>query len=299
MTIRHDVYVYNESTGLVFTCRIPKSRKSKASKLSNWDQLRETHSILAIELRQDDPCVVRVLVNEILSTQEEAEWVERMTARLHLPTNGLALCGGIDYLEDPSDEENESVQFMDVPSGDYLAELYTYFTSSNFVQQDSNIPDPPDGGEFGYVDFLLRLTPWIGGTSCTPTNDEGWIEWHNPTRKPEQMPRGIPAKKPQGWALEESTETYVPPPGRAKIRLIAVPPGDSPDWVRNAWVGLELPLAPDAPENRDMVYSHEAIAVLALANPEAASWWQANFPKACRALGMTFEFAPGTYERVK
>ena len=94
-------------------------------------------------------------------------------------------------------------------------------------------------------------------------------------------------------------KTYIPPPARVKIRMIAVPPGDAPEWVRNAWVGLELPLVPDAPDNRDMVYSHEAVAVLAAANPNAADWWRANFPKACRALGITFEFAPGTYVRVK
>jgi len=27
------------------------------------------------------------------------------------------------------------------------------------------------------------------------------------------------------------------------IRIIAIPPGEAPSWVREKWVGLELPLA--------------------------------------------------------
>ena len=170
MTIRHDVYVYNESNGLVFTCKAPNSRKSKAW---DWDRLKASNSILAIELRQDDACVVRVLVDGDLSTQEQDEWVEYVTGHLNLPTNHLALCGGMDYVEDPASDENECVQFAEVPAGDYLAELYTYFTSPNFDQERSPFPEPADPGNQLYVDFVLRLTPWIEGTNCTPEDDNG------------------------------------------------------------------------------------------------------------------------------
>jgi len=35
-------------------------------------------------------------------------------------------------------------------------------------------------------------------------------------------------------------------PENHAIRIIAVPPGEAPLWVREKWVGLELPLAFDA-----------------------------------------------------
>src|SRR5580704_4538322 len=31
--------------------------------------------------------------------------------------------------------------------------------------------------------------------------------------------------------------------GPTKLRIIAVPPGEAPLWVREKWVGLELPVA--------------------------------------------------------
>jgi len=97
MTIRHDVYVYNESNGLVFTYKAPKGRKSKAfDGIDSGNQFDSGHRTEA-----DDPGAVRVIVDGILSTQEQDEWVECVTGRLKLLTNRLALCGGIDYVEDP------------------------------------------------------------------------------------------------------------------------------------------------------------------------------------------------------
>lgn len=298
MTIRKDVYVYNESRGLVATGKLPGRGRSKKSKIPAWDQLVSAHSVLAVELAQDDPFVVRVVVNGELTAEESAEWVDKVTAKLHLSADGLALCGGTDYGDDPGDEDNECVELVDVPSATYTAELYTYFTSPNYVITKSPWPKAPELADRRYVDFLLRLTPWTDGVVCTPTDAKGWIPWKQPPRRPETAPRGIVAVKPQGWSPHREADEHIPPPGRAKIRMIAMPPGDAPEWVRRAWVGLELPLVPDAPDKKDLVYTHEAIAVLAAADAKAAGWWRANFPRACKANGMTFAFAPKTYERI-
>lgn len=80
------------------------------------------------------------------------------------------------------------------------------------------------------------------------------------------------------------------------IRIVAIPPGDAPEHVRQAWVGLELPLrngatAP-APEIVVGALSGKvadfepgyvvdgilAIHRLAAHSPEAAAWWRENAP---------------------
>jgi hypothetical protein len=92
------------------------------------------------------------------------------------------------------------------------------------------------------------------------------------------------------------------------IRIIAIPPGEAPLWVREKWVGLELPLADgdsvvqvftsgvlSGPRNRFLaiiwgllgrlkvqsgypVYVKEALGILEQTAPEAAMWWRENVP---------------------
>lgn len=99
------------------------------------------------------------------------------------------------------------------------------------------------------------------------------------------------------------------------IRIIATPPGQAPLWVREMWVGLELPLAKRYPQQRVRslssgvldgpptflgflgrlfrgrvsvtkgfaVDSAVAIAVLETKHPDAASWWKTNTPRLLEA----------------
>ena len=92
------------------------------------------------------------------------------------------------------------------------------------------------------------------------------------------------------------------------IRIVAVPPGEAPLWVREKWVGLDLPVAHYSGSRkfittgvlslpRSMLaqwlavfrgragltagYAVEAlpaIGILAKASPEAAAWWRENTP---------------------
>jgi hypothetical protein len=87
------------------------------------------------------------------------------------------------------------------------------------------------------------------------------------------------------------------------VRVVAVPPGEAPLWVREQWVGLELPLARrarastlptvgalsgpksivgqcfaflsgrTARETGYVVRVVDALAVLEKSSPEAAHWW--------------------------
>ena len=91
------------------------------------------------------------------------------------------------------------------------------------------------------------------------------------------------------------------------VRIVAAPPGEAPLWVRQKWVGLDLPVirysahrkllalgAGSRPRSwpaqwaairwraeRVAGYAVEAmpaVGILARASPEAAAWWRENTP---------------------
>lgn len=95
------------------------------------------------------------------------------------------------------------------------------------------------------------------------------------------------------------------------VRIVATPAGEAPEWVRKAWVGLDLPcksaksamfvtLGVTAPAptfwaklgmslgfggERQKGFAVPAIAAveaLAAVNPEAAAWWRENTPQLLR-----------------
>jgi hypothetical protein len=94
---------------------------------------------------------------------------------------------------------------------------------------------------------------------------------------------------------------------KGRIRIVAVPMGEAPRWVREKWVGLELPLLVGSAHNvhtfgvlsgprgffsalwrlvtghstRRRGYAVEvdaAMSVLERAHPDAAAWWRTNAP---------------------
>lgn len=112
----------------------------------------------------------------------------------------------------------------------------------------------------------------------------------------------------------------------ASIRINKTPPGEAPALVRDAWVGLELPLSHDKPlrylgsgvvsgprsfvatlvhlftlrltvQTGFVVPALEAVEILEKANPEAARWWRENAPHSVRR-GRKFLFSPECCERV-
>jgi hypothetical protein len=80
------------------------------------------------------------------------------------------------------------------------------------------------------------------------------------------------------------------------IRITAAPPGEAPEFVRRAWVGLELPLvagqaraerlpAQGVLSRRDVyappgyaVDGKTAVSILQESHPEVAWWWLENAP---------------------
>jgi hypothetical protein len=79
------------------------------------------------------------------------------------------------------------------------------------------------------------------------------------------------------------------------IRITSTPPGEAPPSIREAWVGLELPLAPKTDQGQKLtamgvlswkqnstigyaVEGRAALERLAARSPEAADWWLENVP---------------------
>ena len=114
----------------------------------------------------------------------------------------------------------------------------------------------------------------------------------------------------------------------AHIRIVTVPPGEAPQWVRQKWVGLTLPLAGgdlatreaytsgvlSGPRNllvalwwawrgrfeRKSGYAVDAIAavdILERTAPDAAAWWRQNVPRLLRPR-RKFLFAASACELV-
>ncbi len=103
-----------------------------------------------------------------------------------------------------------------------------------------------------------------------------------------------------------------------RIRIIAVPPGEAPQSVRQSWVGLELPLAPgqrgsprmlaaegvlsDHPGGTVLGYVVEgktAIRALELHDAAAAAWWRENVPEVMSSqyqLGFPAEVCQRVFE---
>jgi len=100
---------------------------------------------------------------------------------------------------------------------------------------------------------------------------------------------------------------------RPRIRIVATPPGEAPEEIRRAWVGVAIPLPAfhrrakewrtagvlsgprtllarlsarwsGSLERRSgfAVSVLEAIAALEAARPDAAAWWRANAPHLMR-----------------
>lgn len=88
-----------------------------------------------------------------------------------------------------------------------------------------------------------------------------------------------------------------------KIKIVAAPPGQAPEWVREAWIGIELPLAQPIsggvqvgimlgkPENIGgyTVNSAQAFQLLQKHNIEAWNWWNENAPYAMRCGQLVFK----------
>ena len=110
------------------------------------------------------------------------------------------------------------------------------------------------------------------------------------------------------------------------IRIISAPPGEAPEHVRAAWIGLVLPLAVAQPRTARtvgalsvpktklglylwrvfgrvrhstgyVVIASRAVDLLASHAPDAAAWWRQHSPKSLQP-GYQFIFATEVCEEI-
>ena len=113
------------------------------------------------------------------------------------------------------------------------------------------------------------------------------------------------------------------------IRIIKTPPGEAPEEVRRAWVGLTLPIPPRFAGRRHastvgvvsgpksflgvlfalisrrgvhqedgyFVVAETAVEILARHSPDAAAWWRQHAPRSI-AHGQMFVFAGDACEEI-
>ncbi len=80
-----------------------------------------------------------------------------------------------------------------------------------------------------------------------------------------------------------------------RLKIIGIPPGQAPEWVRKEWMGLELPIEENAPKPEESIQlgvrggkpenlggypirTSDAISALNKKSPQAAEWWKQNVP---------------------
>lgn len=178
---RVDLDVYNEATGFMITSEGLSGRdySSVESGDDDWMLAIKDGVFLPFMLVQDDPFMIRVVLDEPLNTQEEAEWVGCTRHKLSIPDGRLAIIGGgPEYLW--GEDMEEFSRFVDVPPGDYLAEVYTYYQSINGDHCLSNAgPAEPVGTYFrrtrpGEPFPLWLFNECADDPDADPDHDDEW-----------------------------------------------------------------------------------------------------------------------------
>ncbi len=224
LNMRKDVYLYNEATGWLLTSG-SRNGLTSIPEGDDWNEAVRRGAFIPMSLMQDDALVLRVVANEPLLEQEEAEWLDRFVAKLSIPDGKLAMCGGIEFLESPETFQ-DYVRYVDVDPGDYLVTVYTYFGSVNAPDEDDvngkgetlkkywkrtrkgeKVPGwiiAADEGEEWEEDVptylignLIHLMPH-DREPAPLTLEGGWISEEVAPRLPELCPRGILTTEVEG-----------------------------------------------------------------------------------------------------
>lgn len=219
---RWDLALYNEATGFVVTSA-KKAGSGLDPSVAAGEKATRAGDLLPFELYQDDSFNLRVVLDGDLDEKEAEEWVGRLEWKLRVTDGNLVVAAGIEFLLEEEDDgwaDSEFVHVVEIPPGEYRAEMYAYLPGVNgwpfweAVAAGEHLPlyfkrtrgkkakppawieDEARGEGIEYVDFVLRLTP-LGdakGKPAMPALDGGWFYKAFERRKPERCPLGIEAR---------------------------------------------------------------------------------------------------------
>jgi hypothetical protein len=175
--------VYNEASGFMIASAelCGRDYSSVDAQDEEWLQAIKDGVFLPFQLVQDDPFIIRVVLDEPLTAQEQDEWVGYTRHKLRIPDGRLAVIGGgPEYLW--GEDMTEFTRFLDVPPGDYLAELYTYFHGINgsYCLNEAG-PSEPVGTYFRRTRPGEPFPLWLHNEcaddpEADPGHDEEWMD---------------------------------------------------------------------------------------------------------------------------
>lgn len=184
-------------------------------------ELQKAGICLPIEFEGDCALSKIIVVVGELTTQEEAEWIGRLSGHLNVPCGKLLLLagGGDEYdwenaLADADKvNDDECFAIVDIPPGDYLIEVYAFLSSmtvAHYIEDLSEVADwfkqsrpgmdvphfvtevsQGEGYDLNdeYMDYMIRLKP-LSVEISAPESDQGWRDTFT-FRRPELCPLGI------------------------------------------------------------------------------------------------------------
>jgi hypothetical protein len=128
--MRKDVYIQNDSGAycILSSAVLPRVVEDQRE---NDAQFVEAHEVVLLSLVGDDSFVARVVVGEELTAQEQNDWIARICWPLKVPCGKLVVSGGYDPDVLAEILNGDSSTVVDVPPGEYVAEVLTYLNTMN------------------------------------------------------------------------------------------------------------------------------------------------------------------------
>ncbi|HEU4389281.1 MAG TPA: hypothetical protein VFV34_15870, partial [Blastocatellia bacterium] len=134
--MRRDVYIQNDSGGFSV---VAADAVDAIIEDGRSDDLRfvSTYKALLLELYGDDSMPVRIVLDEPLSPDEEAQWLARATWRIDTSDGRLIVMGGFDpdvladWKDDGCEDDGRGVAVVEAAPGSWLVDVYAHAGSMN------------------------------------------------------------------------------------------------------------------------------------------------------------------------
>ena len=181
--IRQDVFIPNQSDAFVITSKDFAGRTFRGEFGGrNWRSFVKDGVFIPISLYQDDDVIVRVLLNEGLTTDEQHEWCDRTSTKLLVPSGKLTFGGGFEFLNDA--ESGTELQTLTIPIGTYRVDIFVCIAGIN-----GTLPKrKPLGKWFRETRPKEKFSPWVADQCRSkPKQDPGFEEkWERSTGTSEE-----------------------------------------------------------------------------------------------------------------
>ncbi|MDH4183274.1 MAG: hypothetical protein OEV92_03560 [Nitrospinota bacterium] len=128
---RADFHVENDS-GALSVVSTDATADIVADDRSNDEKFVNAHKAFLLSMPGDASFNARLVLGGTLNQEEQDQWLARQSAKLVVGQDGILICGGFDprFLEEWETqvaEQEASIYKFNVPAGEYLIDIYTYF----------------------------------------------------------------------------------------------------------------------------------------------------------------------------